>query len=87
MVEEFIDDGSGCVPKDYNLDFVRVDLYDAGRRIHFGELTSTPGCGAEGFEPRSMDEHLGQLWGRGLTSVRDPRRIERSVGRPAGGCP
>jgi hypothetical protein len=127
MIEEFVDDGSGCAPKDYkfftfngkvhliqvdgerfsghrrslydrdwrdtlvqyghepivtpvprprnlelmlrtaerlsnNLDFVRVDLYDVGRRIYFGEMTSTPGCGVERFEPRSMDECLGKLW-------------------------
>lgn len=127
IIEEFVDDGSGCAPKDYkfftfngkvhfiqvdgerfsghrrslfdrdwrdtgvrynyepiatpvprprnlelmlrtaerlsnNLDFVRVDLYDVGRRIYFGEMTSTPGCGVERFEPRSMDERLGKLW-------------------------
>ena len=45
-----------------NLDFVRVDLYDAGRQVYFGEITSTPGCGVERFEPGSMDEKLGRLW-------------------------
>jgi hypothetical protein len=45
------------------MDFVRVDLYDIGTRIYFGEMTGTPGGGFARFEPRAMDEHLGQLWG------------------------
>jgi hypothetical protein len=45
------------------MDFVRVDLYDIGSRIYFGEMTATPGAGLARFEPRAMDEHLGQLWG------------------------
>jgi len=129
LVEEFIDDGSGDVPKDYKfyvfggaveliqvdasryvkhersffdrdwnavnvrlkfppitggvpvpvhladmmrtaellgtgVDFVRVDLYDTGRKIYFGEITTTPVCGCGQFEPPSFDEYLGQLWER-----------------------
>jgi len=45
------------------LDFVRVDLYDIGSRIYFGEMTATPGAGLARFDPPTMDEHLGQLWG------------------------
>jgi hypothetical protein len=45
-----------------DLDFVRVDLYDAGRQIYFGEMTPTPGCGALRFEPELMDYKLGTLW-------------------------
>jgi len=44
------------------MDFVRVDLYDIGSRIYFGEMTATPGAGLARFEPQAMDEHLGQLW-------------------------
>jgi hypothetical protein len=47
-----------------DLDFVRVDLYDVGSRIYFGEMTATPGGGFARFEPQAMDEHLGMLWGR-----------------------
>jgi len=47
-----------------DLDFVRVDLYDVGSRIYFGEMTATPGGGLARFEPQAMDEHLGKLWGR-----------------------
>lgn len=47
-----------------DLDFVRVDLYDVGSRIYFGEMTATPGGGLALFEPQAMDEHLGKLWGR-----------------------
>jgi hypothetical protein len=60
-----------------DLDFVRVDLYDVGNRIYFGEMTSTPGGGFVRFDPQAMDEHLGQLWGCGLTSLKNQRRIER----------
>jgi hypothetical protein len=45
-----------------DLDFVRVDLYDVGRQIYFGEMTPTPGCGASRFEPELMDYRLGTLW-------------------------
>jgi len=130
IVEEFVDDGSGCAPMDYKfftfhgrvhliqidgsrftnhrcalydrhwrdtgarvqlerfdgpvreppnlalmlqtaetlgagLDFIRVDLYDVGSRIYFGEMTSTPGGGFVRFDPQAMDEHLGRLWGCG----------------------
>jgi hypothetical protein len=46
-----------------DLEFVRVDLYDVGSRIYFGEMTATPGAGLARFEPQAMDEHLGKLWG------------------------
>ena len=46
------------------LDFVRVDLYDIGSRIYFGEMTFTPGGGFAHFEPAAMDQHLGELWNR-----------------------
>lgn len=46
------------------LDFIRVDLYDIGSRVYFGEITATPGAGLARFDPVTMDEHLGQLWGR-----------------------
>jgi hypothetical protein len=45
-----------------NLDFVRVDLYDVGERIYFGEMTPTPACGFTRFQPRAMDDRLGSLW-------------------------
>jgi hypothetical protein len=45
------------------MDFVRVDLYDVGSRIYFGEMTTTPGGGFIRFDPYAMDEHLGRLWG------------------------
>jgi TupA-like ATPgrasp len=45
-----------------DVDFVRVDLYDTGRRIVFGEITTTPVCGCGQFEPQSIDVQLGRLW-------------------------
>jgi hypothetical protein len=49
------------------IDFIRVDLYDTGDRVLFGELTPTPGCGLESFVPRTVDTSLGALWNRVLT--------------------
>ncbi|HWC39927.1 MAG TPA: ATP-grasp fold amidoligase family protein [Acidimicrobiales bacterium] len=43
-------------------DFVRVDLYDIGGRIVFGELTNYPEGGLGEFKPRWFDEHLGGWW-------------------------
>ena len=44
------------------LDFVRVDLYDVGGKISFGEMTATPGNGFFRFDPPDFDEHFGRLW-------------------------
>lgn len=40
---------------------VRVDLYEAGGRVYFGEMTFFHGFGMEVFRPRSFEEHLGSL--------------------------
>lgn len=42
--------------------FVRVDFYEVGDRLLFGELTFTPESGLTKFEPRSVDADLGALW-------------------------
>lgn len=44
---------SGGIP------FIRVDLYEAGDAIYFGELTLYPSSGAEAFYPQSWDRVLG----------------------------
>ncbi len=44
------------------LDFVRADFYDTPARLLFGELTATPGCGLDRFDPPSFDRILGALW-------------------------
>lgn len=44
------------------LDFVRVDLYNIGGTIYFGELTHYPGNGFERFEPKEYDKFLGTYW-------------------------
>jgi hypothetical protein len=43
-------------------DFVRVDLYDTGGRIVFGELTSFPAGGDTPFDPESFNEEFGRPW-------------------------
>ncbi|MCZ2803728.1 ATP-grasp fold amidoligase family protein [Modestobacter sp. VKM Ac-2983] len=42
-------------------DFVRVDLYDVGGRVWFGELTPYPGGGLDRFDP-ALDVLLGSMW-------------------------
>jgi len=46
------------------LDYVRVDLYDAGDKVHFGEMTTTPGAGNMRFTPDEFDRYLGGFWKR-----------------------
>jgi hypothetical protein len=45
-------------------DFVRVDLYDLGDRVVFGELTNTPMAGKDLTDP-AFDRLLGTFWVRG----------------------
>jgi hypothetical protein len=45
-----------------DVDFIRVDLYEVGGRIFFGELTNTPEGGGGRFDPREFDATLGQHW-------------------------
>lgn len=44
-------------------DFVRVDLYQVGDRVLFGEYTFTPVANCFKLEPTEWDERLGQIWG------------------------
>lgn len=43
-------------------DFVRVDLYELGGRVVFGELTSFPAGGDSPFDPEYFDEEFGRPW-------------------------
>jgi len=43
-------------------DFVRVDLYDVGGRVVFGELTSFPAGGDSPFDPECFDAEFGRQW-------------------------
>jgi hypothetical protein len=43
-------------------DFVRVDLYEVGGQVFFGELTSFPLNGGTPFEPKEFDAVLGAQW-------------------------
>ncbi len=42
-----------------DIPFVRVDFYEAGDRLYFGELTFYPGAGLEEFSPEYYDYLLG----------------------------
>ena len=45
-----------------SFDHVRVDLYNTGNRILFGEMTFTNSSGFEPFYPDEWDYRLGNLW-------------------------
>lgn len=44
------------------LDFIRVDLYDLGTRVVFGELTNYPNAGRDTIDPVDFDRFLGSHW-------------------------
>jgi hypothetical protein len=44
------------------LDFIRVDMYNLGGRVVFGEFTNYPGAGQEPFHPPEFDELFGSKW-------------------------
>lgn len=43
-------------------DYVRVDFYNPGDKIYFGELTHYHGSGMERFTPQDFDFEAGQYW-------------------------
>jgi hypothetical protein len=45
-----------------DFDFVRVDLYNIGDRVIFGELTFCPGAGMGSFKPWKWDIVFGSCW-------------------------
>lgn len=45
-----------------SLDFVRVDLYDLGSDIRFGEMTIYPSAGEPSLRPQSFNNELGDCW-------------------------
>ena len=42
--------------------YVRVDLYQVGGRVYFGELTFFPAGGAPDFRPPEYDKIVGDMW-------------------------
>lgn len=59
--------------------FVRVDFYEQGNRVLFGEMTLYPGSGFEEFSPEEWDEILGN-W------VVLPQKERAKPCERAGGC-
>jgi hypothetical protein len=45
-----------------SFDYMRVDLYNVGGDIFFGELTPYPSSGFDRFAPHSFDVELGAKW-------------------------
>ena len=45
-----------------DIDFARIDFYDTERKLFFGEMTMTPGCGLDRYDPPSFDLTLGRFW-------------------------
>jgi hypothetical protein len=57
------------------LDFVRVDLYDAGK-VYFGEMTLYPKGGLEIIRPDAWNRHLGSLWDPSFGRTNSPSHNE-----------
>ncbi len=45
-----------------DIDFVRVDLYEAAGRVYFGEMTPSSGNGFNKFTPEIYDDIFGSFW-------------------------
>lgn len=56
-----------CQPFQY----VRVDLYQSGGKVYFGEMTFFPAGGAPDFKPPEYDKVVGEMW----TLVDDPNEV------------
>ena len=54
------------------IDFMRVDLYNIGDRVVFGEITNYPEGGCARFTPPEFDEQLGRRWTLPSTPAADP---------------
>lgn len=50
-------------------DFLRVDFYDTPAGPLFGEFCLYPGSGLDPFDPVSLDDRLGALWGRARAAL------------------
>lgn len=63
------------------IDFMRVDLYNVGERVVFGEITNYPEGGWASFDPPEFDRELGTYWdldgSRRLPWLRLPSRMTR----------
>jgi hypothetical protein len=55
-------------------DFMRVDLYNVGRDVYFGEVTPYPAGGTTPFLPASFDAELGVRWK--LPRIAGPRLVQ-----------
>lgn len=56
--------------------YVRVDLYEIGEKVYFGEMTFTPAAGADVFTPSSADYMLGKMLK--LPNVKKPIILDKS---------
>lgn len=50
-----------------NEEFLRVDFYDIGGAVYFGEFCLYPGSGLDPFYPDLLDTHLGAHWSAART--------------------
>lgn len=49
-------------------DFLRIDFYDVGGRLWFGEFCLYPGSGLDPFHPPSIDDMLGRCWAEAVVA-------------------
>ncbi|WP_417621084.1 ATP-grasp fold amidoligase family protein [Parasphingorhabdus sp.] len=68
-----------------NIDFVRVDLYEANGLPVFGELTFYPGSGLDPFNPVSLDKIIGEQWLKAADELTGKRPLVQFA--PPTACP
>ena len=45
----------------HTMNFARVDFYEVGGKVYFGEITLYPASGFDGFQPEDWDLKLGDM--------------------------
>jgi hypothetical protein len=58
--------------------YVRVDLYNVGNKVLFGELTFYPFAGYDRFKPKSWDVEIGRQWSLSATDQRNSHKSTSS---------
>ena len=59
-------DAAETLARDFS--FVRIDLYDIGGELRFGEFTFTPHSGLRRMHPPGADLEFGRLWSEALSA-------------------
>lgn len=65
------------------LDYIRVDLYDVGGTVYFGEMTPYDAAGLKCLEPSWWDVAWGRRWTLPAREGRGPGRVDEQFEAPS----